>query len=219
MAGLRERLRALQQARNGNVLTLAGGVPTWASTSGTYLPLAGGTMTGDIVSHSIQPGTDDTYVLGDSTHHFTGLYTQNVTFSPDAGTARVLTLHDSSDVNQGSMYVSTSNVVELEALGTLTLQGVTLVDIQGPTSVSFGALSVNDGFKIKEGTNESMGVATLSGGTVTVTTTAVGANSRIFLPDKTERFISALFGFLHGRQELLLRFQVPMCWMLETLLG
>lgn len=37
------------------------------------------------------------------------------------------------------------------------------------------------GLKVKEGTNATMGVATLVAGTVTVNTTAVAANSRIFL--------------------------------------
>ena len=41
--------------------------------------------------------------------------------------------------------------------------------------------NVGSGFKVKEGTNAKMGQATLVAGTVTVSTTAVGANSRIFL--------------------------------------
>jgi len=35
--------------------------------------------------------------------------------------------------------------------------------------------------KVKEGTNAKMGLATLAAGTVTVSTTAVTANTRIFL--------------------------------------
>src|SRR5262249_39141703 len=41
--------------------------------------------------------------------------------------------------------------------------------------------TVGNEFSIKEGTNASMGAATLALGTVTVNTTAVTANSRIFL--------------------------------------
>lgn len=37
------------------------------------------------------------------------------------------------------------------------------------------------GLNVKEGTNARMGLATLAAGTVTVTTTAVTANSRIFV--------------------------------------
>lgn len=39
------------------------------------------------------------------------------------------------------------------------------------------------GFYLKEGTNAMMGTGTLSGGTATISTTAVAANSRIFLTD------------------------------------
>ena len=38
-----------------------------------------------------------------------------------------------------------------------------------------------DGFQIKEGSNAKMGTAVLIAGAATVSTTAVGANSRIFL--------------------------------------
>lgn len=41
--------------------------------------------------------------------------------------------------------------------------------------------TVGNGFYVKEGTNATMGVVTLSGGTATVNTTKVTANSRIFL--------------------------------------
>jgi hypothetical protein len=41
--------------------------------------------------------------------------------------------------------------------------------------------TVGSGLFVKEGTNATMGTATLSGGTATVNTTAVTANSRIFL--------------------------------------
>lgn len=42
-----------------------------------------------------------------------------------------------------------------------------------------------NGIKIAEGSNAKMGTSTLSGGTVTVSTTAVTANSRIFLTAQT----------------------------------
>jgi hypothetical protein len=41
------------------------------------------------------------------------------------------------------------------------------------------------GFKVKEGSNAKMGIATLVAGTVVVSTTAVGTNSRIFLTHQT----------------------------------
>lgn len=46
---------------------------------------------------------------------------------------------------------------------------------------NIGTNVAGDGVNIKEGTNARMGVATLAAGTVTVSTTAVTANSRIFV--------------------------------------
>lgn len=61
--------------------------------------------------------------------------------------------------------------------GTATTSGNVVVSA-GDLSVS----TVGKGLKVKEGSNAKMGVATLNGsGTVTVNTTAVTANSRIFL--------------------------------------
>lgn len=49
----------------------------------------------------------------------------------------------------------------------------------------FAITSAGKGLKIKEGTNAKMGTSTLVAGTVTVATTAVTANSRIFLTVQT----------------------------------
>lgn len=46
-------------------------------------------------------------------------------------------------------------------------------------------MAAGKGFYVKEGTNACMGIATLVGGTVTVSTTKVTANSRIFLTRQT----------------------------------
>src|SRR5438067_758257 len=43
---------------------------------------------------------------------------------------------------------------------------------------------IHHGLKITEGANGTMGVATLAAGTVVINTTAVTANSRIFLMDQ-----------------------------------
>lgn len=51
------------------------------------------------------------------------------------------------------------------------------VDVAGDIAVT----TAGNGFRVKEGSNARMGSATLVGGTVTVNTTAVTANSRIFL--------------------------------------
>lgn len=52
-------------------------------------------------------------------------------------------------------------------------------DFTIPGNVTLSA--VGDGFKIKEGTNATMGTATLVTGTVVVSTTKVTASSRIML--------------------------------------
>jgi hypothetical protein len=48
----------------------------------------------------------------------------------------------------------------------------------------FSITTAGKGFRVKEGANAKMGVGTLSSGTATITTTAVTANSRIFLSDQ-----------------------------------
>lgn len=66
----------------------------------------------------------------------------------------------------------------------------------GDVQVSTGDLSVETagkGLKIKEGSNAKMGIATLVGGTVVVSTTAVTANSRIML---THQNSSGTVGFV-----------------------
>lgn len=72
--------------------------------------------------------------------------------------------------------------------GTLTVDGFTSL-ASAQTSgdfTSFGANGITagtagGGLRIKEGANAMMGTATLVGGTVTVPTTKVTANSRVFL--------------------------------------
>jgi len=51
------------------------------------------------------------------------------------------------------------------------------LDVRGDIAVN----SVGSGLRVKEGTNGTMGVATLTGGTATVATSAVAASSRILL--------------------------------------
>jgi len=53
------------------------------------------------------------------------------------------------------------------------------------TDGNFSGQTVGIGFRLKEGTNAKMGLATLAGGTVTVANTAVTANTRIFLTVQT----------------------------------
>lgn len=66
-------------------------------------------------------------------------------------------------------------------MNNLSLQQGTLLADNG----NIGTNTAGFGVSVKEGTNAKMGVATLSAGTVTVSTTAVTANSRIFLTAQT----------------------------------
>lgn len=72
--------------------------------------------------------------------------------------------------SSGSAQLVTGGVVRVKATSaTTTITGNLVLGTAG------------NGLQIKEGTNAAMGVATLSSGTVTVNTTKVTANSRIFL--------------------------------------
>lgn len=53
------------------------------------------------------------------------------------------------------------------------------------TDGSLSLAAAGGGLKVKEGTNATLGTATLAAGTVTVATTKVTANSRIFLTAQT----------------------------------
>jgi hypothetical protein len=55
-----------------------------------------------------------------------------------------------------------------------------------------GALSVRNGLRVSEGANKPQGVATLVAGTVTVSSTAITANSRIFLTAQDNNTTGAL---------------------------
>ncbi|MFQ5591944.1 MAG: hypothetical protein ACE5HE_12330 [Phycisphaerae bacterium] len=63
----------------------------------------------------------------------------------------------------------------------------------GRSTKLFSDLWLNDGIHIKEGTNKTMGAATLTAGSVTVSTTKVTASSRIFLTGQNS---SGTAGFL-----------------------
>ncbi len=91
-------------------------------------------------------------------------------------TEQLRTGYDTS--NYYSMTVGSTGVVTIDAVGSgAYFQFNDSVVSSGDIRVG----TVGGGFYVKEGTNASMGVATLSAGTVVVNTTKVTANSRIFL--------------------------------------
>ena len=79
------------------------------------------------------------------------------------------------------MWNGSSDVIGLQLLKDSTLNGIDVLANTGNIYIS----TVGKGLYLKEGANAKMGVATLSGGTVTVNTTAVTANSRIYLTGQT----------------------------------
>jgi hypothetical protein len=88
--------------------------------------------------------------------------------------------------------LATDNVLKLAAAATLLLGAAGDVNVYraagGPILTTDNSLAIavaGQGLQIKEGSNAKMGVATLSGGTIVVPTTAVTANSRVFLTAQT----------------------------------
>lgn len=97
----------------------------------------------------------------------------------------VATLSDNSDASWGRLQFggTTSSYPALKR-STTSLQ-VRLADDSGDGGFSTGALTATGTLSITDGANKSVGVATLVGGTVTVSNTRVTASSRIFLTDAT----------------------------------
>ncbi|MFI0265644.1 right-handed parallel beta-helix repeat-containing protein [Streptomyces luteogriseus] len=104
--------------------------------------------------------------------------------APDAGVTRSLIREEAmGDAGLNSIQGNTLIVAGALSVGPLDCQGAGSIIRNnigaGTAGDSFGALTV------KEGTNARMGTAVLVGGVVTVPTTAVTANSRIFLTIQT----------------------------------
>ena len=72
----------------------------------------------------------------------------------------------------------------VKTVGTLVIDNVTLQEVTSGDLVVVGSTTVS-AVKVREGTNATMGTATLVAGTITVNTTKVTANSRIFVTTQT----------------------------------
>lgn len=108
---------------------------------------------------------DPTYNQAGGTGNATGI-DYNPTVTALAGTHYGILSRPTGALNGFGTATPTAT---LHTVGTTKLEGLVTLPVAG------------NGIAIKEGTNATMGVATLSGGTVTVNTTKVTANSRIFL--------------------------------------
>ncbi len=161
----------LQVVNNGNVLL--GGL----TTDGTGLiQLA----TGTTAANGITFGTDVNFYRSTTGALQTNAVLFNVSnglILSKAGSASSVGF-SVGDANTG-MYQQAANALGFSANGVLAL---TLDSSQNATftgDVKVG--TVSRGIYIKEGTNATMGTATLVGGTIVVSTTKVTANSRVFL--------------------------------------
>lgn len=76
----------------------------------------------------------------------------------------------------GGLRVNQGAFISLDAS-----DGVAFIILVGGIATLTGALSARGGFRVQEAANTKQGVATLVGGTVTVSNTSITANSRIFL--------------------------------------
>lgn len=144
--------------------------------------------------HAPTTGTDIQWLLTN---------TGRASFMPSSGTASWTSFRIGSTINQtgtasGSITYFDINPTRTSVLGTeygilvrptAALNGfgtatpTATMHVVGSTKLEGNVTlpTAGNGVLIKEGTNATMGIATLSGGTVVVSTTKVTANSRIFL--------------------------------------
>lgn len=84
----------------------------------------------------------------------------------------------SATVPVNGLYLSTTNTLGFST-NTVSRMNLSTTDLTTSVDVKLG--TAGNGLYVKEGSNATMGTATLVGGTATVSTTKVTANSRIFL--------------------------------------
>lgn len=116
-----------------------------------------------------------------------GSPTQSVRLTSDSalGTGSYLDLFGTSHANAGRVDLTSGASADLNLTAGSTIVKAVTSDLSIAT--------VGYGLKVKEGTNATMGVATLAAGTVVVNTTKVTANSRVFI---TSEAPAGTIGFL-----------------------
>ncbi len=157
-----------------------------STAAGTYLGSYGLANMGRFI---VGPGIDTFVINSESTAPliFGTNNTERLHIDGSTGAIRFNVAYEfpTADGNAG-------DVLTTDGSGTLTFQvpgagAFYTIDQTTPQSITNGSVTIATagyGLEIKEGSNAKMGLATLSGGTVTVSTTAVTANSRIFLTDQ-----------------------------------
>lgn len=144
---------------------------------------AGTTQRGNI---TFSTGDNDTFtgcqlVLGGATPSGNGDVSLTV-----GNAATVAANSVTATVGDWSFYLSGDAGIESSGAGEIYLTAGAGLSVSVTSNISFTGgdfqiLTPGKGLDVAEGANARMGLATLSGGTVTVSTTAVAANSRIFL--------------------------------------
>lgn len=192
-----------------------GGLPTatptaftFATTSasgtniaGSNLILSGGRSTGSAAGGSVLIQTSPADGSGSALNALVTAATFN-----SAGNLTVLgTISGSnlSGTNTGDQTITLTGGVTGSGTGSFA---ATVVSVGGASAASVASAAAGlfasdlkltvagNGFYVKEGTNATMGVSTLVAGTVTVSTTKVTANSRIFLTAQTSSGVPGFVG-------------------------
>ncbi len=178
---------AITEPATSATLTLANGTTTSVTGGGTIalggftatIPATGTVTLGSpTASGNVFVGTSATTGAGNASL----TYTSNTLLNSISTNGNVITSVANS--NAGSLartFILYSSVIA-STYHKWSIGGSTVANLVATMdSTGFSLDLVGMGFKIKEGTNAAMGLATLVGGTLVVNTTKVTANSRIFL--------------------------------------
>ena len=165
-----------------------GGAKTFSTSTSTPNATATtqflGPTSATVPAHSFTGSTGYGFGMSGTSLLFTHAGTSNYAitssqFQGVAGTSSNPGYSSAGDTNTG-MNLAGSDVLNLVTGATIAIA----IDASQIVTIQTNDLKINTAGKtlfIKEGSNAKMGTATLSAGTVTVNTTAVTANSRIFL--------------------------------------
>jgi hypothetical protein len=142
---------------------------------------------GATFNKDIFPVANGTLNIGSTTAEWLTIYPRNISRAPRSGTnlnGQVLSYYAQAGTGTGALTTAVHDFYtpDLAASGT-TVQTLTKRFVISNNGIELPV--AGSGIQIKEGTNATMGIATLVAGTVTISTTKVTANSRIFVTRQT----------------------------------
>lgn len=164
----------------------SGATADWTFTAGAHTAQTASAdvnaMQFDFATNNVQHATgaltqNNDFLIKARTHRFVAAstlsdaFTQYINGAPIAGTNATITRR------WGLGVVGNAQFQNSVYIGGATTAPVRTLDVSG----DIGLTTAGNGIYIKEGTNATMGTATLTAGTVVVSTTKVTASSRIFL--------------------------------------